>query len=230
MVMSEVYGDCEDYVGITFDQPLEDVLPCWIPQSIVSQRLFGHSGVAIVDAVFKHNGLPSLWATEFSNVHSTFDFEETPITIDGEEHMGTEQYFQLMKAFGTSSFAVAQNAMRHATPDEAFGIGRSVTLRSDWESVKVDVMRTALRAKFTQNPTLKQLLLSTGNSDLVHVVYSRPCGLLILTSLFDSHTGEHILVDIKPHDGFWGTGPHGDGRNMLGVLLMELRDELRKEL
>jgi hypothetical protein len=61
-------------------------------------------------------------------------------------------------------------------------------------------MRKAIRAKFDQHPNLKQLLMSTGNA---------------------------ILMENSPYDDYWGIGPHGDGSNWLGHLLMELREEYK---
>ena len=90
------------------------------------------------------------------------------------------------------------------TPKLAAQLGRSrkLPLRRDWEAVKVDVMRQALRAKFTQRQELRELLLSTGDAKLV----------------------EHTA-----NDNYWGDGGDGSGQNMLGRLLMELRSALRAE-
>lgn len=63
-------------------------------------------------------------------------------------------------------------------------------------------MREALRAKFTQNEDLKKILLETGDATLV----------------------EHTA-----NDNYWGDGGDGNGKNMLGKLLIELREEFRKE-
>ncbi|CAG8778813.1 7980_t:CDS:1, partial [Acaulospora morrowiae] len=66
-----------------------------------------------------------------------------------------------------------------------------------------DVMLTALRAKFTQNEDLKEILLGTGDSQ---------------------------LVEASPTDSYWGNARKSDGtegKNMLGILLMQVRDELR---
>jgi len=80
-----------------------------------------------------------------------------------------------------------------------------------WEEQKVDVMRNAIRLKFTQNPVLMQKLLMTADKLLIH---------------------DH------PYDAFWyfsydmrfirgGTLPNS--KNVLGDLLMEFRDaELKK--
>jgi ribA/ribD-fused uncharacterized protein len=45
-------------------------------------------------------------------------------------------------------------------------------LRKDWESVKEDIMQTALYAKFSQHESLRELLLATGEAKIVeHTVY-----------------------------------------------------------
>lgn len=75
----------------------------------------------------------------------------------------------------------------------------------DWAKTKFDRMRGVLYAKFTQHPKLKELLLSTGNKRLV----------------------EAASVD-NAVNRLWGE-VNGKGKNMLGVLLMELRDKLRSE-
>jgi ribA/ribD-fused uncharacterized protein len=74
-----------------------------------------------------------------------------------------------------------------------------------WSTSKFDRMRGVLRAKFTQHADLRELLLSTGNARLV----------------------ESATVDNEVNR-LWGE-VNGSGKNMLGVLLMELREELRQE-
>ena len=81
------------------------------------------------------------------------------------------------------------------------GRSRKQPLRSDWESVKVEIMRTALKAKFTQHDDLQEILLSTGDA---------------------------AIVEHTERDSFWGDGGNGSGKNMLGKLLMQIRDELAK--
>jgi len=113
----------------------------------------------------------------------------------------SEHYFQAQKFAGTE---FEEKVRLAATPKEAADLGRNrkFPLRKDWEEVKDDVMREALRAKFTQNKELKQILLETGDAELV----------------------EHTA-----NDNYWADGGDGSGRNMLGVLLMELREELKNE-
>ena len=74
-----------------------------------------------------------------------------------------------------------------------------------WSTTKFDRMRAVLFAKFIQHEDLKDLLLSTGNARLI----------------------EATTVDNEVNR-LWGE-VNGVGKNMLGVLLMELRDKLRAE-
>lgn len=74
-----------------------------------------------------------------------------------------------------------------------------------WSTNKFDRMRRALLAKFTQHEDLGQLLLSTGNARLV----------------------ESATIDNEVNR-LWGE-VNGVGRNMLGTLLMEIRQQLRAQ-
>ena len=60
-------------------------------------------------------------------------------------------------------------------------------------------MLEALKAKFTQHPNLKQLLISTAGKKLV----------------------EHTI-----NDNYWGDNGDGTGTNKLGELLIVVRDNL----
>lgn len=110
----------------------------------------------------------------------------------------TEHFFQAQKFAGTEHEEEIRNA---ATPGLAATMGRdrSRPLRKDWEQVKDDIMATALFVKFTQHEDLKKTLLETDGYELV----------------------EHT-----ENDSYWGDGGDGSGKNMLGKLLMELREEL----
>jgi hypothetical protein len=76
-------------------------------------------------------------------------------------------------------------------------------IHPDWSKIKFDRMKRILTAKFTQHQDLKDLLLSTGNMRLV----------------------ESATVD-NAVNRLWGE-VNGKGKNKLGELLMEVRQELR---
>lgn len=77
--------------------------------------------------------------------------------------------------------------------------GRKLQLRPDWEDVKLDVMDKILHEKF-KHPELREKLLATGDAELIE----------------GNHWGDII----------WGVC-NGEGANLLGCLLMALREELR---
>jgi ribA/ribD-fused uncharacterized protein len=87
-----------------------------------------------------------------------------------------------------------------SAPKEAKFAGYHMTLREDWEEIKEEIMLKALRAKFTQYPNLRQKLLDTGTA---------------------------ILHEDSPWDKYWGFAK-GKGKDRLGVLLMQVRDEIRE--
>ena len=132
---------------------------------------------------------------EFSN------FSHHPVKLKGCSWPTTEHFFQAQKFAGTEH----EEAVRKAkSPMIAAHLGRSrkLPLRGDWETAKENVMREALRAKFTQHEALRALLLVTRDATLI----------------------EHTA-----NDRYWGDGGDGRGKNRLGHLLMELRAQLQSE-
>lgn len=112
-----------------------------------------------------------------------------------------EHYFQASKALDPAEH---EHIRSLATPREAKRAGRRVRLRNDWELVKADVMRRALRAKFEGEPFRSALLA----------------------------TGERLIVEESDRDLEWGArrAANGwEGQNRLGQLLMEVRAELRAQ-
>ncbi|MBM1632318.1 NADAR family protein [Sulfitobacter mediterraneus] len=110
-----------------------------------------------------------------------------------------EHYFQAQKF----TDAVYQERIRRAIKPKdakALGMTRALPLRSDWEDTKVTLMHSAVACKFKTHPKPRDLLLSTGTED---------------------------IVENAPMDSFWGCGPDGQGANMLGKILMQVRSDLQ---
>ena len=84
-------------------------------------------------------------------------------------------------------------------PHDAKAEGQKLDLRADWDDVKVVEMYLICMNKFLQNPELEELLLATGEEELVE--------------------GNHW------HDTFWGVC-NGVGENKLGKILMMVRAHL----
>lgn len=82
-------------------------------------------------------------------------------------------------------------------PVQAKRLGRKVKLRDDWEEVKLDIMTEVVSQKFLQHPHLIEMLLQTGDEELVE--------------------------GNKWGDRFWGVCK-GKSENHLGKILMKIRD------
>lgn len=128
------------------------------------------------------------------------NFSHHPIILKNKAWPTTEHYFQAQKYAGTE---YEENVRLTAGPRAAASMGRdrSLPLRKDWELVKESIMKEALVAKIDQYPKIKDLLLSTGDSEIV----------------------EHT-----ENDNYWADGGDGSGKNRLGVIWMEIREDLRK--
>jgi len=123
-----------------------------------------------------------------------------PITLDGEVWKSTEHYYQFRK-FENSDPEYAQKIKGAPTPRDAKVLSlQNTNYPPDWDSIKVDVLREAVKTKFESYPQLEELLLSTG---------------------------EEELIEANPEDYFWGEGKDGSGRNMMGQILMEVRAYLK---
>jgi ribA/ribD-fused uncharacterized protein len=111
-----------------------------------------------------------------------------------------EHYYQAMKFPQDPAW---QEEIRMAsTPAKAkkMGLSRDHPVRGDWEVIRDRVMRTALEAKFRQNPVQLSLLQETGAAR---------------------------IEDRSVGDMYWGTGPNGTGKNRLGALIEQIRKLLR---
>lgn len=130
------------------------------------------------------------------------NFYLAPLALDGREWASVEHYYQAAKTLDPDYVERIRTA---ATADEAKKLGNApgCVLRADWSEFKVQAMRAAIRAKFTQHPDLGRQLLETGDA---------------------------VLMEDSKKDYYWGVGADGTGTSMLGKLLMELRAELWAEL
>jgi ribA/ribD-fused uncharacterized protein len=124
------------------------------------------------------------------------------ITFDGRDFPTAEHAYQAGKA---RKEEVREWILSAPTPGlvamAAHGL-YTWDIVPDWSQVKFERMRRVLHAKFTQHEDLKQLLISTGNARLVEA--GRVANVV-------NHT--------------WGE-VNGKGKNMLGILLMEVRAQL----
>ena len=150
------------------------------------------------------------------------NYYPSPFLLHGIVWPTVEHFFQCSKFMHENepSRAYAVHILQASTPNKArvlgmmkrgggfkwrtdlndiidWGVASGAHIRSNWDHDRVAFMYEGVKAKFTQNESLKKLLLSTGDRFLV----------------------EHSK------DSFWGDGL-GSGTNCLGTILETVRNEL----
>lgn len=128
----------------------------------------------------------------------------------------SEQLFMIMKAVEFNDRNAVIDIINSTNPMQAKSLGRSVKSYDDskWNKVRYSVMVGTLKEKFSQNDSLKQRLIATGDM------------ILIEASPYDKIWG----VGLKSHDGAIRDESKWRGQNLLGKALMEVRSRLREEL
>jgi ribA/ribD-fused uncharacterized protein len=124
-----------------------------------------------------------------------------PVDIVG--YKCVESFYMAMKTENKS----IREQIKSMNGFEAKKFARTFAIRKDWNEIKMDVMRHALVIKFEPGTELAAKLLATGDVELI-----------------ETNTW---------HDNFWGQCICGTvcndvtGKNMLGAMLMEIRDSLK---
>jgi N-glycosidase YbiA len=129
------------------------------------------------------------------------NFSKHAFELEGMLWPTSEHYFQAQK-FDDKDYQEKIRACSSPMIAARLGRSRRVPIRADWEEIKVGIMHKAVVAKFKSHPELIQLLLSTGQEE---------------------------IVEQTTKDYYWGCGTNGTGKNMLGKILMRIREELRTE-
>jgi len=125
------------------------------------------------------------------------NFSRHPVFCKGKIWNTVEHYYQAQKF---EDLKIQEEIRVAKTPMLAKQIAhRNMELiKKDWSSIKDAVMYDGLYAKFSQHPDIYQQL---------------------------KETGKRILCEHSPDDSYWGNGGDGTGRNVLGNLLMKIREE-----
>lgn len=135
--------------------------------------------------------------TSFRGQHAFLsNFHPCNIEYEGIVYPSVEHAFQASK---TMLKYERKRIAKLETPAQAKQHGRRISLRGDWERVKVKIMTILVRMKFLLHEDLGKKLLATRDAELME---------------------ENTWGDM-----FWGTCD-GKGRNELGRILMKTRDEL----
>jgi ribA/ribD-fused uncharacterized protein len=137
-----------------------------------------------------------------------------PFELDGVEYPTAEHYMMAQKASLFGDEEARERILRCKEAGKAKAIGRGVRgfEEARWVQEREGIVRRGSHAKFAQNPPLRYFLLSTRDK---------------------------VLAEASPHDAVWGIGlaaDHADarhpdrwpGRNLLGFVLMSVRDDFAR--
>ena len=141
------------------------------------------------------------------------NFYDVSFTVDGITYNCSEQYYQHKKAVYVGENEIAMKILNSNDATEQHKLGKKLTTDDEqWKNVMAkQVMEAAVKAKFEQNPSLKDILLSTGNK---------------------------MLVECNQYDKVWGIGlklnnddaldrNKWQGENALGQILIQIREGLK---
>lgn len=132
----------------------------------------------------------------FGDYRYLSNFHVCNIEFDGFAYTSSEAAYMSCK----TDSRIIKLSLTSMTPSQAKKAGQSIKLIPNWESERLISMTRVLFAKFKQNPDLAILLKSTGDKYLEE------------TNDWD--------------DRFWGANQFGNGQNMLGRILMLVRENI----
>ena len=141
------------------------------------------------------------WGTEGS--YGCFsNFYPCTFQFNGKAFNCSEQAFMWMKAVTFGDFEISEQILKEVDPKKIKKLGREVKNFSEehWSQVSYDIMLQINLAKYSFNPELKNILLGTKDA---------------------------YLYENSPFDYKWGVGKTGNGKNLLGKVLMEVRERLK---
>ena len=118
-----------------------------------------------------------------------------PFYLDDLLWQTSEHFYQAQKFLGTPHYWEIYKA-ETAKVAAKIGRDRCLPLRDDWKDIKIEIMRQGVLKKFQTHEDARELLLGTGNEELIE----------------NAH-----------RDYFWACGADGSGLNMFGKVLMEVR-------
>jgi ribA/ribD-fused uncharacterized protein len=137
-----------------------------------------------------------------SETHREFsNFAPFGIDLDDARWPTVEHYYQAQK-FADPQLRKTIRKAEKPVIAKSLADKNKAAIRPDWDAVKDEVMYRAVKRKFELHAQLRELLLATGEED---------------------------IVECAPNDYYWGVGRDGTGQNRLGKIIERIRAELRAQ-
>ncbi len=131
------------------------------------------------------------------------NFSAFQIDYKGKTYPTSEHAYQSYKFVNTDP-DLAEKIRNAKSAHEAFKIAEKNAdkRQSDWDEVKLEIMKEILICKVNQHEYVKKKLLQSGDRE---------------------------IVEDSWRDSYWGWGEDRNGENHLGKLWMEVREEFHKK-
>lgn len=147
--------------------------------------------------------------TSFAGEHDPLsNFYPCSINVFNHHFQSAEHAYQYMKAKHHGMNDLAENITHQKSAYDVKNMVKGMVTQGSWEMEKLNVMRLIIRAKADQVVEYRRELLTSE---------------------------QHVIAEAVPGEFFWSCGlpkervhENWPGRNMMGQLHMELRNELRK--
>jgi hypothetical protein len=137
-----------------------------------------------------------------SKTHREFsNFAPFGIDLDDARWPTVEHYYQAQKFVDPQLRETIRKAEKPVIA-KSLADKNKAAIRADWDTVKDEVMYRAVKRKFELHAELRELLLATGEED---------------------------ILESAPNDYYWGVGRAGTGENRLGKIIERIRAELRAQ-
>ena len=149
----------------------------------------------------------------FGSEHPFSNWYSSNFIVDDKQFINGEQWMMYAKAQLFNDIDIANKIMFSNSPRQIKILGRKVKNFDEevWNNNKKALVKKGLKEKFKQNNNLKEILIATDNS---------------------------IIAEASQYDKVWGIGiginhkninipSKWKGSNLLGIILTELREELK---
>ena len=120
----------------------------------------------------------------------------------GQTFYSQEEAFQYRVAMESEQWDKMKDILEAKNGPAAYTIGKDVKKSSAWESKEKRIMKELSYLKVEACPEFKDKLLSSGNRPIIENTLNKK----------------------------WGIGADGNGMNLMGKILVEVREEIRKSL
>lgn len=151
--------------------------------------------------LFKHDTTERITLSRLDANNPLSSYSKHSFELDSAEWPSVEHYYQAMKF---EDYDYREQIRSASRPADATKLGKSKKhgRRKDWDKVKETFMTRGTYIKCRTHSDVSQALLATGESP---------------------------IMETSQYDYYWGCGRDQRGKNVYGKILMNVREQLRKE-